>query len=243
MAIPRHEQEVDTNRQVWDRKPLLRNAYASLYRHMDTAMDRTLPGANLEIGSGIASLRSSIGGVLMTDSFVRPWLDIALDAYRLPLRDASVANLIAVDVFHHVARPLALLQDAHRALVPGGRVIFLEPYISLLGWLVYGPLHDEPIAMHAPIDWSREPIGAGYYAAQANATRLFFGREHNRWSDRWSLVHAARFASFEYVLSGGFSRPAFYPRVAAPILRTIDRVCSRLPVLFAVRCVVALQKR
>jgi SAM-dependent methyltransferase len=238
MSAPRHEEEVDRNREVWQRKPLLRDVYSAMYARIREAMNAG--GPSVEIGSGIGALRDRAGGVRMTDSFVRPWLDAALDAYALPFRAGALANIIAFDVLHHLARPMAFLSEARRTLQEGGRVILVEPYISAIGRIVYGAFHDEPIAMRAPIDLSTEPPASGYHAAQGNATRLFFSGQWR--AGDWHLVQATPFAAFAYVCSGGFSRPAFYPR---PMRRAIDRadaLLSRWPSLFATRCIVVLQR-
>lgn len=238
MSVPRHEEEVDRNREVWQRKPLLRDVYAAMYARIREAMNGG--GPSIEIGSGIGALRDSAGAVLMTDSFVRPWLDAVLDAYALPFRAGTLANIIAFDVFHHLARPMAFLAEARRTLQEGGRVILVEPYISVTGRIVYGAFHDEPIAMRAPIDLSTEPPASGYHAAQGNATRLFF--RDTKWMRDWRLIEAAPFAAFAYVCSGGFSRPAFYPRRMRPAIDRADALLSRWPSLFATRCIVVLQR-
>jgi len=240
MSAPRHEDEVDRNRAVWERKALLRDVYASMVRRVEAQIDRNVRGRVVEIGSGIGAFGPR---ALLTDSFVRPWLDVSLDAYALPFRAGTLSHLIAFDVFHHLATPMAFLAEAWRALGDGGRVILVEPHISLLGRVVYGAFHPEPIALRKPIDWSTRPAASGYYAAQGNATRIFFGEEAARWSEQWRLLHAERWSGLEYVLSGGFSRPAFYPRRLRPLLARADALLSRWPSLFAVRSIVVLQRR
>jgi hypothetical protein len=55
------------------------------------------------------------------------------------------------------------------------------------------------------------------------------------------VVHAEAFAAWHYLLSGGFSKPALYPRRALPFLRWLD---ERLPPrIFGGRCLVVLEKR
>ena len=240
MSAPRHEDETDRNRAIWERKPLLRDVYGSMVARIEAQIDGALPGRVVEIGSGIGAFGPR---ALLTDSFVRPWLDVTLDAYALPFRDGALSHVIAFDVFHHLAKPMAFLAEAQRALVHSGRLILVEPYISMAGWMVYGLLHPEPIAWRKQIDWSTEPGASGYYAAQGNATRIFFGDEAPRWSGQWTLLHAERFAAFDYVLSGGFSRPAFYPRRLRPLLVRADAIASRWPALFATRSLVVLQRR
>ena len=164
------------------------------------------------------------------------------DAYELPFKTGSLSHLILFDVFHHLEAPVAFLNEAHRALGPNGRIILFEPYISLVGKLAYGKFHHEPIAWNASINFSpKAPKQRKYYAAQGNTTRLFFkGRE---WLPvGWNVIHARRFASFAYLLSGGFSKPQFYPQGFLSPLRLIDRALSVAPQLFAARCLIVLRR-
>jgi hypothetical protein len=55
-------------------------------------------------------------------------------------------------------------------------------------------------------------------------------------------VRAEAFAAWHYLLSGGFSKHALYPRSALPLLRGLDRVLSIAPRLFGGRCLIVLEK-
>jgi hypothetical protein len=50
------------------------------------------------------------------------------------------------DVWHHLEHPANALAEFRRVLVPRGRVIILEPAMSVVGRLVYGNCHHEPWA-------------------------------------------------------------------------------------------------
>jgi hypothetical protein len=82
-----------------------------------------------------------------------------------------------------------------------------------------------------------------YYAAQGNATRLFFKNSkatRGKWG-AWKIFHAEAFSSFAYLLSGGYSRPAVYPARFLPVLQKFDEKLSHWPKLFGARCLVGLQ--
>jgi hypothetical protein len=133
--------------------------------------------------------------------------------------------------------------EAHRVLAPGGRVILFEPYISVFSLLVYAFFHAEPVALHKKIDDSVDPVGdEAYYAAQGNATRLFFSPmdEKPEWLDNWEVVHRGASSEFSYLLSGGFSQPAFLPDHALERVQRLDRRLSRWPRLFGARCLIVL---
>lgn len=234
----RHAEEAERNREAWNRKPLLRAIYGRMHRTIGGWVDRAIPGAIVEIGSGIGSLRSAIPETLLTDRFFHAQLDLCCDAYRLPFAPRSVSHLVLFDVFHHLNAPAAFFDEAARVVANGGRVILYEPYISLVSALAYGLAHPEPIAWRAPI--ATVPSDA-YYAAQGNATRIFFGETPA--PAGWTVKHREAMSDFAYLLSGGFSFPALYPQFVLPALTGVDALLSRLPRLFGARCLVVLERR
>jgi len=242
MNLGQHQTEIERNRRAWESKPLLREIYASFYQRIIGLVDRSLPGRIVEIGSGIGNLKSHLPEAISTDLFPNPWLDLVCDGYELPFADGSLSHLILFDVFHHLQRPNAFFREARRALRKDGRVILFEPFISWSSLPVYGLLHHEPVALRRPIDLSEPaPNPRNYYAAQGNATRLFFRRGSGAWPPGWNVFHAEPLSSFGYLLSGGFSKPAMYRGRWLPQIQRMDRSLSRWPRLFGARCLVGLR--
>ena len=240
--LKRHLWEIQRNLDAWEGKPLLRRIYAAFYERIVTQLDSRLPGRIVEIGSGVGNLKSHLPQAVGTDLFPNPWLDLVCDGYELPFRDGSLSHLILFDVFHHLRAPNAFLREARRVLTEGGRLILFEPYISWFSFPVYALLHHEPVAWRRRIDFADQlPRPRDYYAAQGNATRLFFRREKPAWPAGWSVFHAEAFAGFSYLLSGGFSKPALYPARWLPCLQRFDQGCSRWPRLLGARCLIALR--
>ena len=241
--LEQHQIEIEQNLARWRRKPLLQKIYAGFYerilRHIDTGM----AGAVVEIGSGIGNLKAHLPGAICTDLFPNPWLDLVCDGYELPFKNGSVSHLILFDVFHHLRCPRAFLNEARRALGDRGRIILFEPFISAASFPVYGLLHHEPVARTQPINFAGEyPRPRDYYAAQGNATRLFFGRESSDWLRGWKVAHAEAFSAFSYLLSGGYSKPALYPAGLLGMMDRLDAVFSCCPRVFGGRCLVELRR-
>src|SRR5437867_6418501 len=240
--LTRHLWEIQHNLDAWQDKPLLRQIYAAFYERIVVLLDLRLPGRIVEIGSGVGNLKSHLPQAISTDLFPNPWLDLACDGYELPFLEGSLSHLILFDVFHHLRAPNAFLREARRVLTPGGRLVLFEPYISWLSLPVYALFHHEPVAWRAQISFAEELARPrDYYAAQGNATRLFFCGEKRGWPAGWTVIHAEVFASFSYLLSGGFSKPGFYPARWSPWLRRCDEKLSRWPRLCGARCLVGLR--
>jgi SAM-dependent methyltransferase len=241
--LEQHQLEIQKNLRAWEARPLLREIYADFYRRILTLIKPRIPGQIVEIGSGIGNLKAHLPGAIRTDLFANPWLDVACDGYELPFKDGSLSHLVLFDVFHHLRAPDAFLREARRVLARAGRLILFEPYISAGSFPVYGWLHHEPVAWNEPIDFTESPPRPrNYYAAQGNATRLFFCGERPDWPVGWNIFHAQAFSSFSYLLSGGYSKPSVYPAGCLPAIQRLDEILSRWPRLFGGRCLVGLER-
>src|SRR5260370_11865132 len=138
-------------------------------------IDQGRPGQIVEVGSGIGNLKAHLPRAVCTDLFPNPWLDLVCDGYELPFTDGSISHLVLFDVFHHLRAPRAFFKEARRVLSASGRLILFEPYISWSSYPVYGLLHHEAVALRQPISLAEVlPLPRDYYAAQGNATPLFF---------------------------------------------------------------------
>jgi SAM-dependent methyltransferase len=236
-----HQFEIQNNQRAWEEKTLLRQIYSQFYDSIRKLVDPSIRGTIVELGSGIGNLREHVENVVCTDLFQNPWLDVVCDGYRLPFRDRSVSHLVLFDVFHHLQAPKAFLREARRVLAGGGRLILFEPYISLASFPVYGLLHHEPVAWNRPINFDDDaPRREDYYAAQGNATRLFFRGEVSGIADDWNVFFKKAYCAFAYLFSGGYSKPAFYPGSFLPLMNWIDTRLSGLPKVFASRCLIGL---
>ena len=56
----------------------------------------------------------------------------------------------------------------------------------------------------------------------------------------WKVFHAEGFSCFYYLLSGGYSKPAFYPARWLEIIRRFEAKLSRCPRAFGGRCLLGL---
>jgi SAM-dependent methyltransferase len=241
MNIEQHQTEILRNKHAWESKKLLRNIYESFYNQITALIDPAVQGKIVELGSGVGNLKSALPHAICTDLFPNPWLDAVCNAYAMPFENGSVSHLVLFDVFHHLERPNAFFKEAKRVLTSDGRVIIFEPYISATSMMVYGLLHHEPVAWNVPINTSGDvPSKDRYYAAQGNATRLFFRPETEQWLTGWKVFHKQPVVSFSYLLSGGYSKPAVYPEAALPLLQKLDTLLLHWPSLFAARCLVGL---
>ncbi len=246
MGIEQHKDLIDKNQALWKRKPLLQKVYTDLYRTMQKKRSQAT-GVTVELGSGMGSISEVMPDCLRTDLFQFPWLDLVENAYCLSFKDSSISNLLMVDVFHHLRYPGTALNEFLRVLVPGGRLIMLEPGLSALGMLIYGLLHVEPIghakniSWFAPEGWQRHEMD--YYAAQGNATQIFVQQKFMDQLSDWKIIDTKRIAALAYAASGGYSGPQLYPAGAYPLIKSLETFLQHFPILFTTRLLIVLEKK
>jgi len=241
-------EELTDHRRVWGSKRILRTAYARWYRRMCKDLSPVKGGTPcVELGSGSGNFGEWYPRAIGTDIVRLPWTRAVCDAHDLPFANRSVANIVMVDVLHHLGSPTAFLQEAGRVLTVGGRLLLVEPYPSALSLPVYRRFHPEPF------DFSREVYApqpqipdADVTPNQAVACQLFF-RNKSLWADRFGGVFATvkkqRMASVLYPASGGFSNRSLLPDTSVPLLSILESVAWPFHALSAFRCYVVLQRR
>ncbi len=238
------ERILHDHRELWKRKPVLRAIYTDFYLRIVRACR---PGRSLEIGGGSGNLKAFAEQVVATDIVPVPWLDAAADAQALPFADGSFANIVAVDVLHHIERPRRFLAEAQRVLEPGGRLILLEPAITSLSWIFYRFFHPEPVNMAAdpladgPIDSSRAP-----FDANQGIPTLLFGRHSERLAQLFpglKLVHVEHLSLLAYPLSGGFRSWCLVPEfMVGPLLKMENLLAPAIGRLAAFRLLAVMER-
>jgi SAM-dependent methyltransferase len=228
---------------VWQKKPVLRMLYTEWYREIVGWLQ---PGRTLEVGGGTGNLKEFAPSVVCTDIVKLPWLDAVVDAQQLPFAKGSLANIVLFDTLHHLETVRYFFDEALRVLQPQGRVIIMDPYISVCSWPVYHFLHPEPVDFDqdplvlSPLQPGRKPFDAN----QAISTILFersSRRFHELYPSLKKLRHH-RLAFFAYPLSGGFEYPSLMPMwMLGPVL-TLERLVGVLSRYLAFRILVVLEK-
>jgi SAM-dependent methyltransferase len=192
-------------RSVWERKPVLRVVYDDFFRRISAAC---VPGITIELGGGTGNLKEKFPNVISSDIQFAPWLDLVADAQHLPFADATLSNIVMVDVLHHIEYPLVFFREAHRALRLGGRIVMVEPAITPGSFLFYRCLHEEPVRLSAdPLTIGVPKPNRDPYDSNQAIPTLIATRDRSRFH---SVMPGLRIADVQwfsfiiYPLSGGF---------------------------------------
>ena len=231
--------------EIWDEKPVLRIIYNDFY---DRIAAVCVPGITVEIGGGIGNLKERLTQVFATDIQFASWLDCVADAQRLPFAAGSVANIIMVDVLHHIEFPVSFFREGLRVLRPGGRLIMVEPAITWGSTLFYRVFHQEPVRMRtdALADGVPDPNRDPYSANQAIPT-LLATRDRDRFHRLFPDLGITRvdwFSFAAYPLSGGFKAWSLVSERITRRMLAIERALEpRFGRLIAFRMMLIVEKR
>jgi SAM-dependent methyltransferase len=231
-------------RATWERKPVLRLVYNDFYDRIAAAC---VPGIIIEVGGGIGNLKQRLSNVVATDLQLSPWLDLVADAQRLPFAPEAASNIVMVDVLHHLEYPANFFHEAERILRPGGRIVMVEPAITLGSTLFYRHLH------HEPVNTSTDPLVTGEPHPERNpidsnqAIPTLIARKHR--ARFHALFPGLRFERIDwfslavYPMSGGFKAWSLLPIKVARHLLNFERVLEPIAGRFlAFRMLLVIEK-
>ena len=242
--MQQHSNILNERRQIWKSKKILKRLYHKWYHIIQSAVK---PGAILEIGGGSGNLKEYFPDAISSDILFTEWLDAVLDAHHLPFKDESSDNIVLFDVLHHLLEPSSFFSDAERVLKQGGRIIMMEPNISLGSFLVYRFLHSEGLS------WHIDPFKPGelrkekkpFQGNQAIPT-LIFGRNKHLFTNNFpslKIIRKERMDFVIYPLSGGFHNPSLCPLFLYNVLEYLEKLLIPLKRFLAFRIFVVLEKR
>ena len=231
------------HREVWQRKTGLRRVYGRWFHAMREACAAGAP--TLEIGCGPGFFKEQYPDIVATDVEDNPYADRIVDAVALPFADGAVANIVMIDVFHHLPRPVDFLREAARVLRSGGRVVMVEPWLGLMGHFFYRFVHHEDC--DPAVDPSQPWQGEGKNAMDGNAALpwLYFrGDGHlERLGLPLEIIRREPFAGLPWILSGGFQNFSLLPSGLVGIAESIDRLASVVPAVTASRCLLVMERQ
>jgi len=185
-------------------------------------------GEILELGSGGGFFREMLPGLVTSDVLLVPGVDRQIDASHLPFADQSLRAIVGTNVLHHFPDLRAFFREAQRTLADGGRMIFIEPWPTLLSRPVYRYLHHEPFEEGR--DWSLPPGGP---LTSANCALPWIALERDR-GDFQRAYLSLRIQKirplmpFSYLVSGGIERAWPIPARIFSVIRLLERPLDSL---------------
>jgi SAM-dependent methyltransferase len=213
----------ELRRRIVREKPFLQQIYRDWYADILTHLP-PLEGGILELGSGPGFLGELIPELITSEVFWCSGIKVVMDARRLPFAKGTLRAIVMTDVLHHVPSPESFLAEAERTLLPGGRIVMIEPWVTLWSKVVYSRFHSEPFRPDAS-DWGFPPIGP-LSGANGAMPWLIFHRDRSRFEREFpclSVLAVKPMMPFRYLASGGVSTRSLMPSWSYGFWRGVER--------------------
>lgn len=218
--------------------------YKTLFKHQfDIAGVVPEAGKNiLEIGSGTSPLKLFHSQVFTSDIMKLDYLDFQFDAHEMNTCEALEGKefdlIMMTNVLHHLKDPLLFLENASKKLRAGGKIVFTEPYYSLLSIPIYKCLHHEPSDFSINYPVLGDITGPLSTANMAMPQMIFFQRKDwlAKLQNSYDLksMKVSFFTGLAYFATGGISRQLPFPRAFYPMALALDQIFSKFfPKLWA----------
>lgn len=237
------------HRRVWQRKPALARVYGVWFELLLEQLPRGACVLEVGAGPGFLSARARERRPdlrwLALDIAPAPWNSLVGDAQCLPLAAASLDAVVGLDVLHHLSRPALFFADAARALRPGGRATFVEPWLTPFSYPIYRWLHQEGV--RPGLDpWQPFETGPDKHPFDGDGglvTRLVKDTPAARWrSLGWEPPRVRLLNALAYLPTLGFKGPSLVPAALAGPLLAIDRWLQPLAGLLGLRALLAFER-
>ena len=170
----------------------------SHYQKIQAALDRTADGGVVEIlGPDDLDRERNMETI--------PWSRERIDGLAAEFGKDSLDGIVLIDQLGRLAEPAQLFEQAQACLRPGGRIVMIEPGLSLLSWPFYYFFGDRRVDLsHPPLD--NQAARYGQPGNLATASHLFNFLEHRiDLMERFPGLHC-RHQEWLSILSGPLAR-------------------------------------
>ena len=213
-------------------------------------------GKTLEIGAGagISSKFLTEMSVLRTDLFSFPESDVRgnIDSHELPFADNSFDASIAIDVLHHLERPLKSLLELKRItnFETGGRIVLVEPYVSWLSYPIYRAFHSERTSFPLGNRYS-EPFKSRIPEdGDQSLSRLLFTNRDGKalvsdiFPPELYSIKIYIFSVFSFFMTGGLSKPLPMSRKFVKLMFLFESTIPQLILrILGARCMIVIKEK
>jgi len=199
------------HREIILSKAFLKKIYEKWYADFIHIAKDLPSGKLLEIGSGGGFLNELMPELITSDIIPLKHCDMVFSAELMPFINNEISGIFMLNVFHHIPKPFLFLKEAERTLMPGGKIVMIEPANSWFGKWIYKTFHHEPFDING--DWEIQSSGPLSGSNQA-LPYIYFERDREKFEKEFPQlkIQSIKYHTpLMYLLSGGVSRNAFVP--------------------------------
>lgn len=241
------ENRLEAHSKLLQRKRMLREVFSEFHHLFHSLDDRffSAKGIRVEIGAGVAPIRSTYPDVLATDIMFAPGLDRVINAEDMDLESDSVRVVFGQNCFHHFPHPDRFFLELERVLPPGGGAILLEPFYGPFASFLFKRLFKtEGYDKNYPF-WET-PVSGPMNGANQALSYIVFERDKLEFSRKYpnlKIVHQEPCNNYlKYLASGGLNFRQLCPNWAMPLISFLQWMLSPFNRWLALHHVVVLRK-
>lgn len=204
-------------------------------------------GLELGAGAGHSKMFLQDYEYATTEKYNWPWIEIpGRSAIDTGLPDASFDYIFAVNVLHHVDKPIKMLGEAQRLLKPGGRLILIDAYSSLLFRfvmrLIYHEHCNEKVDVFSP-GYSLSRLARTSWDGNNSTAKLMFSQTEKLKTvfPDFTLTHMSHYEVFLFLNSGGVYRKTPCLPLPERCLKRVLKLDGFLAGRFPKTCALALR--
>ena len=206
--------------------------YSALYKKIEDQIEK--PNQILEIGAGAGISKNflNLPNIIRTDYL--NWdsnvgVQGNIDAERLPFAENSFDAIFGVDMIHHVNNPYKVLEESIRVSKNNGKIIFIEPYVSVFSFIIYKLFHEERttysydfLNTYDPSNPQEGDQGVAKAMFQSKKGRAFLKKKDYQ----IKKITLSTFHPLSFFSTGGLSKPL---KINSRIVRFILKIEKLIP--------------
>ena len=243
LGRPTFPELLDIRRNAFDQKPELKLLYAMWAKRIRTEM---VDGPSVELGSGTVPLHKFLPGVFFSDQSVCELYSLTCKTENLPFLLNSVGNFIMFDVFHHLADPVRFLEEAEKALKPGGRIIIVDLAITPFSYVFFNLQAKEKAILAEKDPYLPNPVRALPMRGNSACVHLFFNRDQKRFLELFPNLHIVVNEKRDFIcfpLFKGYEQKRRWLAKYFPLLENVENRLMPLSRFFGMRTFLVLEKK
>jgi len=225
-------------------KPFLEKIYIEWYSILHNSTRHLKAHTILELGSGGGFLKDLYPHIKTSDIMPLPGCDSVVSAEQIPYQKNELGSIVMLNVFHHIPNPGKFLLEAQRTLIPGGKLVMIEPSNTFFSRFIYQTFHHERFDPKA-VMWEIPYQGPLSSANGANPWIIFI-RDKARFEKEFPQL-AIRKISYHtplrYLLSGGVSRHPLVPAWSYNFFTFLERLVNPLMIIIAMFMTIEIEKK
>lgn len=187
----------------------------------------------LEIGSGpgLSTKFINRNNVTLTDLLFWPNSNVQgnIDATSLPFVTNSFDSAFAVDTIHHISYPDKAIVELCRVVRPGGKIIIIEPYVSLLSFLIYKFFHHESTTWNYRIPINGKTVSEKASDGEQSTLQALISNQLSVFEISYKVrkdisLSVTYFSPISFFATGGLSNPLSIPKNLIGFLIKIEQL-------------------